>query len=81
MATALASRKSKLVFETGDVIRERGKLRAVVIEIASPTVAYVRLKGTRTRFPFEWSAVYHMGAKNQAIRERNEKKAARKGGR
>ena len=59
--TALSQRKSKLIFETGSVIRERCRLREVVIE-AEQTFAYVRLKGTRTRFAIEWSAIYHAAA-------------------
>jgi len=76
--TALCNRKSKLVFETEGVMRERGKLRQVIIEASasSPTIGFVRLKGTQTRFPFEWAAVYTMAAKIAVAQA----KVSRKGG-
>lgn len=76
--TALYNRKTKLTFETGDVVRERGKLRAVIVETTGGTVAFVRLKGTRQRYPFEWSQVLHMAAKIAAAQVRAEKLAARR---
>lgn len=75
--TALRERRTKLTFETSDIIRERGKLREVVIE-AQPLCALVRLKGTRKAFPISYAAIYHAAARIEAERVRAEKKAARK---
>ena len=72
--TNLSKRKSKLTFETEDVLKERGKFRQVIIE-AQPHVAYVRLKGMREAFPISYGAIYHMAAKIAA----NEKRLAKKG--
>lgn len=78
--TALAQRKSKLTFETGDHVREAGRLRAVVIECEN-TFAYVRLKGTRTRYQVEWSAMYSVAVKQHVAALKAEKKAKRLGAR
>jgi hypothetical protein len=75
--TSLSQRKSRLTFETGDTIRERGRSREVVIECEN-TFAFVRLKGTKTRFQIEWGAIYHAAAKLAAAQVRREKLAARK---
>ena len=56
--TTLSNRKTRLVFETADTVRENSKLRAVIIE-AQPMIAYVRLKGTRRAFPISYAAIYH----------------------
>ncbi|MGP8269131.1 MAG: hypothetical protein ACLQLH_03610 [Terracidiphilus sp.] len=75
--TALSKRKSKLSFQTSDTVRERGRTREVVIE-CNDTFAVVRLKGTRSRFSIEWSAIYTAAAKLAAASERREKLAAKK---
>ena len=69
----LVQRKTKLVFQTADCYRERGKLREVVIE-ANPLTATIWLKGTRTRFSLPWSAFYALAAKAAAEQKRREKK-------
>jgi 3-methyladenine DNA glycosylase Tag len=76
--TALDKRKTRLVFTTCDVVRDRGRLRSVVID-AQPYMAMVRLAGTRTSFPISWAAVYHAAARLQAQQVRAAKQAARKG--
>jgi len=47
--TSLAKRKTRLVFTTCDLVRERGKQREVVIE-AGTHYATVRLLGMRTHY-------------------------------
>ena len=78
--TSISQRKSKLIFETGDTVRERGRRREVVVE-ANDTFAVVRLKGTRTRYAIEWSAIYTAAAKLAAAQQRREKLEARKAAR
>lgn len=75
--TSIAKRKSRLTFETSDVIRYRGKLREVVIE-ASEYTASVRLKGTRQRFEISWAGVYNHAVKVAVERQRAERKAQRR---
>lgn len=75
--TTLSSRKTKLVFETSDAIRERGRLREVVIE-AQPYYALVRLKGTRKAFPISYGAIYHAAARIASEEARSAKKRGRK---
>jgi hypothetical protein len=76
--TALKQRKTRLTFETGCEVRERGAYRTVVIETASEFSAFVRLKGTRTRYAFDWASVYGMAVKQFVSQQRAEKAAARK---
>ena len=75
--STLANRKSRLIFTTGDEIRERGKSRPVVIE-ARLTCALVRLQGMRTSYPISYGAIYHCAAKAAANAARAEKKAQSK---
>jgi hypothetical protein len=74
--TALDKRKTRLVFTTCDAVRDRGRLRSVVID-AQPYIANVRLAGTRTTFSISWAAVYHAAARLQAQQNRAAKAAAR----
>ena len=70
--TRLTERKTKLIFVSADVVRERGRLREVIIE-AKPMHAEVRLAGMRTSFPISWSALYHAAGRIAAERARAEK--------
>lgn len=77
--TALAKRKTKLVFETSDTVRYRGRLRQVIIE-AGEYFCFVRLKGTRARYPLSWAGAYNQAVKIAVEKARGEKKARTKGG-
>ncbi len=72
--TALNKRKSRLTFETSDAVRERGKLREVIIE-ATEYTASVRLKGTRKRFEISWAGIYNHAVRVAVEKARAEKKA------
>lgn len=74
--STLANRKSRLIFTTGDEIRERGKSRPVVIE-ARLTCALVRLQGMRTAYPISYGAIYHFAARLAANEARAAKRAKR----
>ena len=76
--TRLASRKSRLLIETSDTVRERGKLREVVLEPHPYTVS-VRLKGMRQRFEVSYAGIYHFAAKVAAEKARAERKAKKAG--
>jgi hypothetical protein len=75
--TTLEKRKSRLQIITSDVVRERGKLREVVLE-AHPYFATVRLKGMRSSFEVSWAGIYNMAVRLEVEKKRAEKKAAKK---
>jgi hypothetical protein len=76
----LTQRKSKLIFETADAKKSRGRYREVVIE-AFPEYALVRLKGMRKRFAITWVGVYEHAALLEANKVMAEKREKRKKGR
>jgi hypothetical protein len=75
--TSLDKRKTRLTFQTCDVVRERGRLREVVIH-AETHYALVRLAGTRTAYPISYAAIFHAAARIKAEKERAEKTAKKK---
>jgi hypothetical protein len=79
MPTNLSKRKTRLQFVTCDVVRERGRLREVVIE-AGTHYATVRLLGMRRSYQISYAGIYHMAARIAVEKERAEKKAAAKKG-
>lgn len=76
--THLTKRKSRLQFTTPDLVRERGKLREVVIE-AGVNYAEVRLAGMRTSYPITYAQIYNAAVRHQVERERAERKAKKAG--
>lgn len=74
--TSLGKRKSRLIFRTCDVVRERGRLREVVIECQTHS-CNIRLAGMRTSFALSYGEIYHFAARRQAEKLRAEKKAKR----
>jgi hypothetical protein len=75
--TSLSDRKTKLVFETSDQVRERGAWRTVIVE-ARPGHCVLRLKGCRTSFTLCYGTAYQVAQKLAADAARREK-AAKKG--
>jgi hypothetical protein len=72
--TSLDKRKTRLVFTTCDTVRQRGRLREVVLE-CKPYFAMVRLAGTRTSFPISYATIFETAARKAAEKVRAEKKA------
>lgn len=70
--TSLSKRSTKLRFTTGDLVREKGKYRAVSIE-AHTMFARVRCAGLHSYYDLPWSAMYSLGAKMEARRIKEEK--------
>lgn len=66
----LSKRKSKLQFETSANVRNRN----IMVEV-SPFGMRLRLKGTRTTYEVSWEGALWQGIKNEADRQRQEKKA------
>lgn len=78
--TRLEQRKTKLVFETSDRVRERGAWRQVVVE-AKPGYALLRLKGLRTAFPLCYGTAYQQAQRIEAERSRAAKRMKKGGAR
>lgn len=77
--TSLISRKSRLCFMSEDVVRYRGKLRRVVVEVDTQgRQASLRLEGTRARFPLSFAGMYCQAVKLEVERQRAAKKAGKK---
>jgi hypothetical protein len=74
--TLLSKRKTKLIFETDNVVRGR----TLVVE-PERLVCNIRLKGTRKRYTINWETVLIYAAQIEANRIREERKARRKVGR
>lgn len=74
--TSLATRKTRLSFETSDSVRYRGRLREVIVEATEYTAA-IRLKGTRQRFELSWAGIYNQAVKVSVERKRAERKKRR----
>jgi len=75
--TRLSDRRTRTVFETGSAIRERGRLRPIVVE-AHNSFATLRLKGTRKSFTLTYDAMYSLAAKQEADALRRERAIAKK---
>ena len=63
--------------ETFASVRERGRIRPLVIEL-NTTYLRVRLKGSRRFYTVTYDQVWGLGARNAAEERRREKAAARK---
>ena len=72
--TSLSERKSRLVVEFSDAVRERGRLRPVVAELR-PWGMTIRLKGMRASFEISAAAIYDLAVKQYVSQQRAEKKA------
>jgi hypothetical protein len=73
----LATRKTKLTFETADEMRERGQYRQVIVE-AQPTFAVLRLKGLRKTVTITWAGIYSYATKLEVEHAKALKEAAKK---
>jgi hypothetical protein len=75
--TSLAKRKSRLRFTTCDTVRERRKLREVVID-AHSHYCDVRLAGLRTSYPISYAAIYTAAVKIAVEKMRAERRERKK---
>lgn len=75
--TRLATRKTRLVVEFSDCLREQGKLREVTMEF-TPYEITVRLKGLRSSYAITPSQIYNRAVMFHVERKRAERKARRK---
>lgn len=73
--TSLISRKSRLCFMSEDVVRYRGKLRRVVVEVDTQgRTAQFRLEGTRARYSLSFAGMYNKAVQIEVERQRAVKK-------
>jgi RecA-family ATPase len=75
--TKMSSRKSRLIVEFSDCVRERGRLREVTMEF-SPYGIRVRLKGMRSSYEISPASVYNVAVLKDVERKRQERKAQSK---
>lgn len=75
--TRMSERKSRLLVEFSDSVREHGKNREVTMEF-SPYLVTVRLKGLRTRYQISPAAIYNRAVMIEVDRRRAERKAAKR---
>lgn len=74
--TKLCERKSRLIAEFSETIRERGRSREIVVQL-SPYNIKVKLKGTRTWYDLSPASAYNLAVAKEVARIRAEKKAKR----
>jgi hypothetical protein len=77
--TRIDKRKSRLVFETSECVRERGRLREVIFEAENGYVMKVRLKGMRTGYEISPAGIYNLAVRVSVERARAERKKGRAG--
>lgn len=75
--TSIAERKTKLIIEMSDCVRERGKLREIIFE-AHPYHMSVRLKGMRQSYDISGASIYGLAVKQAVEASRREKKARKR---
>lgn len=75
--TSLAKRKTRLLVEFSDCVRERGKLREVVMEF-TPYEIRVRLKGLRSTYNVSPAGIYNLAVCAAVEKACAEKKGRRK---
>ena len=73
----LCERKSRLVAEFSETIRERGRSREIVVQL-SPYNIKVKLKGTRHWFDLSPASCYNLAVAKEVAKQRAERKARRK---
>lgn len=76
--TDLSTRKTRCVVQFSDCVRERGRLREVIMEL-SPYGAKVRLKGMRSSFDISPASIYNMAVLKFVAAQKAEKKAKKEG--
>jgi len=75
----LYKRKHRIRIESDDVVFSRG-VRAVILELSpkTPNLMILRLKGTRTAYPLEFSKAFDVAMHNAISKAQAEKRAARR---
>jgi hypothetical protein len=73
----LCDRKSRLIAEFSETIRERGRSREIIVQL-SPYNIRVKLKGTRSWYDLNPASCYNLAVSKEVARLRAEKAAARK---
>lgn len=76
--TNLSTRKSKCIVQFSDTIRERGRLREVIMEF-SPYGIKVRLKGMRSSYDISPASIYNSAVLKFVAAQKSEKKAKKAG--
>ena len=75
--TALSKRKTRLVVEFSDAVRERGKLREIIMEL-TPYGMRIKLKGMRQWFDLSPASAYNQAVLKFVAAQKAEKAAKKK---
>ena len=73
----LCERKSRLVAEFSETIRERGRFREIVVQL-SPYNIKVKLKGTRSWYDLSPASCYNLAVAKEVAKQRALKAEAKK---
>ena len=73
----LCERKSRLVAEFSETIRERGRSREIVVQL-SPYNIKVKLKGTRSWYDMSPASCYNLAVAKEVAKQRALKAEAKK---
>ena len=73
----LCERKSRLIAEFSETIRERGRYREIVVQL-SPYNIRVKLKGTRHWYDLAPASCYNLAVAKEVARQRAARAEARK---
>lgn len=75
--TRIATRKTRLQFETDATVRDRSQERPIIVTVM-PRYCLVRTKGKRASFPIFWSTIFEHAVKIATDHARAERKKARR---
>ena len=79
--TRIEKRKSRLTVQSSDCVRERGKLREVILDFSpSGYTISVRLKGMKSSFEITPASIYNLAVAKAVEKARAEKKARKRNG-
>jgi hypothetical protein len=76
--TKLIKRKSRLIFETENVVWERRKNRPIIVE-PKPDYMLMRIKGTRSVWSISYTSCLNLAIHNEKVRKQLEKARQKKG--
>ena len=76
--TRIEKRKSRLTVESSDCVRERGRLREVILDFSPSGYSIsVRLKGMKSSFEISPASIYNLAVMKFVAAQKAEKKAKR----
>ena len=71
----LVDPKTTIIFVTASPVLCGGRHRNIIVE-TRPEFAILKLRGTKTRYPLAWEAIFELAVKRDAANRRIERRAA-----